>query len=117
MYHLISARRPDLVTVNKKKGNLLNCGLCHPGSPESEIERKRKERQVYCLGTEKTIEYESDGYTNFNQCARYSHQKIDKGTELPGNNSMIGDHPNSSIIKIGQNTEMNHEDLRRLAGT
>ena len=36
-YHLISARRPDLITINynnnnnNKKENLQNCGLCCPG--------------------------------------------------------------------------------------
>ena len=29
--HLISARRPDLLIINKKKENLPNCGLCCPG--------------------------------------------------------------------------------------
>ena len=40
--HLISARRPDLIIINKKKKkkkkkrkqekeNLQNCGLCYPG--------------------------------------------------------------------------------------
>ena len=29
--HLISARRPDLIIINKKKENLQNCGLCCPG--------------------------------------------------------------------------------------
>ena len=28
--HLISARRPDLIIINKIKENLLNCGLCCP---------------------------------------------------------------------------------------
>ena len=50
--HLISARRPDLILVNKKKKkkkkkkkeNLPNCGLCCPGLPQSKIERKWKER-------------------------------------------------------------------------
>ena len=46
--HLISARRLDLIIVNKKKKkkgkeNLLNCELCCPGWPQSKIERKRKE--------------------------------------------------------------------------
>ena len=42
--HLISARQPDLVIVNKKKENLLNCGLCCSGWPQGKTERKRKER-------------------------------------------------------------------------
>ena len=29
--HLISARRPDLIIINKKKENLQNCRLCSPG--------------------------------------------------------------------------------------
>ena len=29
--HQISARRPDLIIINKKKENLQNCRLCHPG--------------------------------------------------------------------------------------
>ena len=31
MDHLISARRSDLIIINKKKENLQNCGLCCPG--------------------------------------------------------------------------------------
>ena len=45
-YHLISARRPDLVIVKKKKkvkSNLPNCGLCRAGGSLIEIERKQKE--------------------------------------------------------------------------
>ena len=29
--HLISARRPDLILINKKKENLQNCGIGCPG--------------------------------------------------------------------------------------
>ena len=32
---LISASRPELVTVNKRK-NLPNCGFCVPGGPQRE---------------------------------------------------------------------------------
>ena len=40
----------------QKKENLLKCGLCHSGWPQSKIERKRKERWVLrpCYRTEKT---------------------------------------------------------------
>ena len=41
--HLISARRPDLIIINKKKENLQNCGLCCPSWPQNKIERKWKE--------------------------------------------------------------------------
>ena len=44
--HLISARWPDLVTVNKKKENLSNCRLWCPDRPPSENKRKLKERWI-----------------------------------------------------------------------
>ena len=37
-------QKPELVIVNSKKENLPNSGLCRPGRPQSEDERKRKER-------------------------------------------------------------------------
>ena len=40
--HLISARRPVIMIINKKE-NLQNCGLCCLGAPLSEIERMRKD--------------------------------------------------------------------------
>ena len=61
------------------------------------------------------MEHESDGNTNCNWCARYSHQKIGTGTGGLGNKRTSGDHPNDNIIKIGQNTEKSPGDLRRLA--
>ena len=53
--HLIPARRPDLVIVNKKKENLTNSGLCRPGRSLGENQRKRKERQLLgpCQRTKK----------------------------------------------------------------
>ena len=35
MDHLISARRQDLIIINKKKENLQNCGLCCPDWPQN----------------------------------------------------------------------------------
>ena len=40
--HLISAKRSDLIIINKKD-NLQNCGLCWPDWLQGKIERKRKE--------------------------------------------------------------------------
>ena len=48
-------------------------------------------------------------------CARYSHQRIGTGTGGLGKKRTSGDHPNYSIVEIGQNTEEGPEDLRRLA--
>ena len=44
MDHLISARRPDLITITKKKvENLQNSRLCCPGWPQNKTERMWKE--------------------------------------------------------------------------
>ena len=40
--HLISARRPDLIIINKKE-NMQNCRLCCPGWPQNKTERMWKE--------------------------------------------------------------------------
>ena len=42
---------------------------------------------------------------------------IDNGTGELGNKKTSGNHPNYSMIKIGQNTEKSPGDLRRLAVT
>ena len=62
------------------------------------------------------MEHKSDGDTICNCRARYSHQKIDNGTGGLGNKTS-GDHPNYSIVEIGQNTKKSPADLRRLAVT
>ena len=89
---------------NKKKGNLLNSGFCDSCWPLGKTKGKWKERQVprSCLRTEKAQEHESDR---------------DTGTGGFGNKRMSEDHPNDSIIKIGQNIEMSPGHLRRLAVT
>ena len=57
----------------------------------------------------KTVEHESDGDTNCNWCSW-----ISTGPWGLGNNRKSGDHPNFSIIQIGQNTEKSPGDLIRL---
>ena len=63
------------------------------------------------------MEHESDGDTNRNWCAQYSHQRIGTGTGSLGNKRSRGDHPNYGIIEISQNSERSPRDLRRLAVT
>ena len=64
--YLISARRSDLITINKKE-NLQNYGTSWLGWPQSKIEKKQK-REVHrpCQGIEKTMEHENDIYINYN---------------------------------------------------
>ena len=61
------------------------------------------------------MEHESGGDTNCNWCAQNSHQRVDKGTGRIENKRASGDHSNSRIIKIGQNTKKRPGDLRILA--
>ena len=62
----------------------------------------------------KKLWHMSDGDTNCNWNARYSHQRIGTGTGRLEVKRVIGDHPNYSIAEIGQNTEKNPGDLSSL---
>ena len=69
------------------------------------------------MGIEKTVEHESDGDTNCNWYTCYSHQRIGTRTGGLRNKRTSGDHPNISIMVIGQNTENSSGHLRNLAVT
>ena len=63
------------------------------------------------------MEHKSEGDTNCNWCAEYSHQRIGTGTGGLANKRTTGDHLNYSIIEICQNTKKSPGDLIRLAVT
>ena len=63
------------------------------------------------------MEHEGIGDTTCGWCTQDNPQRIGKGTGRLGNKRTNGDHPDYSIIKIGQNTEKSTGDLRRLAVT
>ena len=71
----------------------------------------------------KTVEHESDVYTNCNLCSWYSHGRIIKGTGGIGNKRTRRDSSNYNIVEIGQDTKSLQEvsscpgDLGRLAVT
>ena len=67
------------------------------------------------MRNEKNIEHESDSDANCNRWGRYSHQRIVTWIKELGNKRTRGEHSDYSIIKIGQNTENDPEDLRWLA--
>ena len=48
----ISARRPDLIIINKKIENLPNCRLCYPSWPQSKIEKSEKKDKYLDLARE-----------------------------------------------------------------
>ena len=68
---LISARRPDLVIINRKE-NLPHSQLCCFSRPESESQRKWKERPY--TKTKLAMEYVGDGDTILNWCTQNDRQ-------------------------------------------
>ena len=61
------------------------------------------------------MEFVADSDTNYSLCARNDPKGLARGLEKVGNWRTNRDHPNYSIIKIGQNTEMKSSDLRWFA--
>ena len=93
--------------------------LCHLNEPQSQNQRKRKERQVLepCKRTKKAIGHEDDGDTNSNTRPKNCPKRLGKRNKRVRNQRTNRDHPNYSIVEIGQNTEECPSDLRRLAIT
>ena len=60
------------------------------------------------------MEHDSDGNVKSNWYARSDPQNLGKGAGTVGNQRTNRDHPNYSIVKIGQNTEKDPQHLKRL---
>ena len=110
---LISARRPNLLIIEKKKE------LAKLWTLLSRLIKKMKlKKEKIRISTSTLLGYwkkhEGDNYTNNDWC---SHPKIIKKTGRLGGWRMSGDHPNYSIIENGHNTEKSPGDLKRLAVT
>ena len=120
--HLISARRPALIIINnnnnsnkqkkKKKRICQIVALAVPADHRIKLKEYEKKNKYLDLAREleKTMEHDSDNYTNCDRCFRYSNGRL-------GSWRTSRDHPNYSIIENGHNTEKSHGDLRRLAVT
>ena len=78
------------------------------------IESEKKDTYLDLARELKTMEHEDDGDRDCNWCARNNPQKLDKETGRFRNQRTSGNHPDYSIITIGQNTEQSPGDLRRL---
>ena len=63
------------------------------------------------------MEHEDDCDINCNWCTRNNPQRTDKGTGRLENKRISGDHPDYSIINIGQNTQKSLGELKGLAVT
>ena len=77
--HLILARRPDLIIINKKKKRI--CKIVDIAVPADhkiklkECEKKNKYMDL-ARGLKKTIEREGDNYTSCDWCFWYSNSRI-----------------------------------------
>ena len=106
MDHLISARRQDLVIINRKKGTCRTVDLAVLADHRVKSKENRKK----------------DKYLDLARKLKNWHMKVTAipivtgalGTVNKGfiNKRTSGDHPNYSIIENGQNTKMNPGDLR-----
>ena len=117
--HLISARRPDLIIINKKKRNCKIVDFAVPADHRIKLKECEKKDKYFDLarGLKKTMEHEGGNCTNRDWCLWYSNQRIVKGTGGLGCWRTSGGHPNYSIIENAQNTEKSPVDLRRLTVT
>ena len=90
MDYLISARRPNLIIINKKE---ITCWIVDFAIPaDHRVKLKECEKgDKYCdlvRELKTSVEHESDDYTNCNWCSWYSHQGIATRTGGLGNNGM-----------------------------
>ena len=100
--HLMVARRPDIVIIKKGKENLSNSRLWHTGGPQSENQRKRKQRQVLraCQRTKKLWNMKMTVTPIIIGVSLSSLQKLDKESSSVGNGWMNVDNLNYWITKI-----------------
>ena len=119
MDHLNSARRPNLVIINKKKRTCQRVDFSVPADHRIKLKESKKADKYLDLAREqkKTMKHENDDDTNCNWCTQYGHQRISTWTRGFGNKRTSGNYLKYSIIKFGQNTEKSPGDLRRLAVT
>ena len=107
-----------MVITNKKR----TCEIVNFALPADHrvklVDSKMKDKYLELVREFKnSLEQESDGDTDCEWCAWYSHQRIDKGTRGHGNKRTSGNHPKYYVTSNGQNTEKSPRDLTSLAVT
>ena len=110
--HLISAKRPDLMIINKKKRICKIVDFAVLADHRIKLKKSEKKDKYLKLDRElnEMMEHEGDNYTNHDWCFRHSHQRIIKGTGGLGGRRMSGDRPNYNIVENGQNAEKSPGD-------
>ena len=118
--HLISARRPDLIIIDKKKKICKIVDFAVPADHRIKLKEYEKRDKYLDLAIElkklwnmkvtiRPIVIGAFGTVTIN--------RIIKGPRGFGSWQPSGNHPNNSIIENGQNTEKCPGDLKRLAVT
>ena len=113
--HLVSARRPDLVIINKTiTYQIVDFNI--PADHRVKLKSEKKDKYLNLAREQKeTIEHKGNGDTSCNWCTWNDLKRISKWTRRFTNQRTSRDHPNYNITKIGQNTEESPGDLRTLA--
>ena len=117
--HLIPARRPDLIIINKKERTCKIVDFAVPADHRIKLKECEKGISTSTLlgNWKKPWNMQVTVYTNCNWCVWNSNKRIIKGTRGLGSWRTSGDYPNDSIVENGQNTKKSLGDLRRLAVT
>ena len=115
--HLISARQPNLIIINRKKRICRIVNFAVPADHRVKFKESEKNDKYLDLTRELKKLWNTKVATICNWCSWYSNQSIDTMPGGLGNKMKNGDHPNHCIIEIGQNTEKSPGDLRLLAVT
>ena len=82
MNHRISARRPDIIKINKKKKNCKIVDFAVPADHRIKLKEVVKKDKYLDLSRDlkKTMEYDGKNYTNCDWCFWPSSKRIIKGT-------------------------------------
>ena len=113
--HLISARRPDLIIINKKKKKRI-CKIVDYAVPANHrIKLKECEKKDKYLDLAKKLKKLWNIKMTIVPIVIGAFGTITKG--LLGSWRTGRDYPNDSIAENGQNPETSHGDLRRIAVT
>ena len=88
--HLISARRPYFIIINKKERTCRTVDFAVPA--DHRVKLKESEKKDKYLDLARGLKKQgSDGYTYCNWCSLYSHKRIGIGTGGLGNERTSGD--------------------------
>ena len=119
MDHLITARWPNLIIINKKEKTCRIMDFAVPVDHKVKLKKCEKRYKYLDLVRElkKLWNIKVTICISCNCCFWYSHQRIDTRTRGLGNNRTGGDCLNYSIVEIRQNTEKSLGNLLKLAAT